>query len=318
MKKILLFLMLSVTVTETSFGQNNSTAEYNISMKAIVPDTCIPQEALRYLESKLTQLLSSAGLADNNSSERFVLTAKVNVVSKDIVSSMPTKISQKLELCIFVGDIIENKVFGCHTFTLSSIGTSESKAYITAFNKLNITNKNLQLLLTDSKIKIAEYYALHNAEIITRANTLASIGNYDEAIFHLVTVPNINNKSFAQCQAAIINIYQKKIDAESSDLLAKATMAWQLNESQEGADKAAIYLADIHPNSTSFIQAKKLQENIAQKLAKIDLREWDFKMKKYLDNQTFKLNAISACKAIGIAYAKQQPKNYIQNIISLW
>ena len=41
-------------------------------------------------------------------------------------------------------------------------------------------------------------------------------------------------------------------------------------------------------------------------------------MKKYEDNQAFKLSIVEACRAIGVAWGQGQPQNVTKTIVRSW
>ena len=129
-----------------------------VSINALIADENIPEEAVRYLENKFKRTLTINGITDNGYAERFVLTAKVDIISKDIVPTIPARISQKIELTLMVGDIVENRLYESHSLSLAGIGTNENKAFVTAFQKFNPQNKEIQSMLTKAKEKIITYY----------------------------------------------------------------------------------------------------------------------------------------------------------------
>ena len=60
-----------------------------ISIHAYVPESEeLPYESHKLLETKLSQIISANGISDNENIVRFILTAKINVISKDIVASI--------------------------------------------------------------------------------------------------------------------------------------------------------------------------------------------------------------------------------------
>ena len=109
---VLILFMLSMT----TFAQ--STDEGRISIQAIMPDGVIPVEASNNLETRMQRMLVSNGFGDNGYVERFVLTAKVDVTSKDVVPSTPARISEKIDVTFFVGDVVENKLYASCTMSL--------------------------------------------------------------------------------------------------------------------------------------------------------------------------------------------------------
>ena len=309
---VLILFMLSMT----TFAQ--STDEGRISIQAIMPDGVIPVEASNNLETRMQRMLVSNGFGDNGYVERFVLTAKVDVTSKDVVPSTPARISEKMDVTFFVGDVVENKLYASCTMSLQGIGTNENKALISAFSRLNPNQKVFAEMLEKAKTKIVDYYTNHCFEEINKARTMASVGNYDEAISRMLAVPNVCSDCHDKCQNAATVFYQQKIDAFGLQLLNMARNAWMKNQSEEGAYEVAQYLDKISPYSSCFAEADKLRSEVSSKLRADEQRAWEMQVREYEDRQNYKRSIVKACRDVGIAWANNQPKSTVKNIIRSW
>ena len=289
-----------------------------ISINALVVDENIPEEATRQLETKLQSALTANGYADNGYTERFVLTAKVNITQKDIASTTPVRISEKMDIILMVGDVVENKNFASVTIQTTGIGINDNKAFISAFHKINGNNPQIQQMLNDAKTKITDYYTVHCPEIIIRAQGLVSKQAFDEAISLLTSVPNLCEDCFIKCQQQSIAIYQQKIDYEATELLEKAKTIWATHQNVDGANKVADIIGQINPQSTHYAQVVSMREIVSAKLNADERRDWDFKMKQYEDKQLFKRSIIDTVKTVGVAWAQHQPSTIYQTIVRRW
>lgn len=290
----------------------------NISIMAQVVDEKIPDEAARQLETKLQSALTANGYADKGYTERFVLTSKVDITQKDVTPTTPARISEKMDITLMVGDVVENKLFASVTIQASGIGTNENKAFISAFRNIKGENPKIQQMLYDAKAKIMDYYTNHCPEIIQRAQGLVAKQSYDEAIAMLVSVPNVCNDCFTQCQQQAGQVYQQKIDAEATALLEKARNVWATNSNTTGANEVADIISQINPKSSNYASVVSLRNTVSAKLQADARRSWDFKMKQYEDNQQFKRSLVDAAKAIGVAWGQHQPTTIYKSIIRHW
>ncbi len=302
-----------------SMAQNNAqTSQGSITINAIVTDDAIPTEAARNLETKLKRALTANGVADNGYAERFVLTAKVDVTSKDIAPTTPARISQKMDVTFMVGDVIENKLYETCTISLSGIGVNETKAYLSAFSKVSPKQKDLLAMIERAKEKIKDFYSNNCGTIIRKAQTLCGMQKYDEAIFILVSVPNVCNDCYQRCQAETERVYIEKINSEGLEWFSLAENVWMEQPDAIGATKVADLISQINPKSSIYNKVEALRKDISAKLAADEKKEWDFRMKKYDDDQQFKRSIVDACKAIGVAFGNGQPKNVTKSIIHRW
>ena len=97
-KYIFIFSIFCVLKLHAQINVNDVS---RLTIQAYVPsNTEIPNEAVELLRTKLSQIVTMNGIADNEYCKRFILTAKINVVSKDIVLGPPQRISQKLEIIL--------------------------------------------------------------------------------------------------------------------------------------------------------------------------------------------------------------------------
>ena len=315
MYKLYLLICLTFAISNASYA---ATDDSRISINALVADETIPSEAVGILENKLVMALTANGFADNGYAERIVLTAKTDVVSKDIVPSTPAKVSQKVAVTFIVGDIVENKVYAAYTTTATGIGNNDMKAFVSAFTKISPRQAGLQDMLAEAKTKIIDYYKTNSDAIIINAQALAAMQKYDEAIFRLMSVPNIYNKSYKDCQSAAVAIYQQKMNDEAEKLLVKAKNIWASSPNDTGAQQVAGIISKINPKADNYQSVETFRKQVEDKLQDDAKREWDFQMKQYEDNQAFKRNIVSACRDIGVAYGKNQPRNVIRTIINGW
>jgi len=315
MKHTLLILLslfvISVVKAETDEGR--------VSINIVQPEgNGFPEEANRYLATKMQQMVTANGMADNGLNERFVLTAKVNVLQKDIVPSTPARISEKLEITFLVGDIEENKLYETVALEVSGIGTNETKAAMAAFQQIKTANPNIASFLANAKEKIVSFYADNCESIIKRAQTLAGTQKYDEAIYMLMSVPNVCSECYERCLSAVKPIYQSKIDNQAQLTINKAKALWTADRTETGASQALQLVASVSPQSSLYPQVEALYKEISKKLSDDEQREWEMQVRQYEDSQRFKQSVVKACRDIGVAWGQNQPKTVYKNIIRWW
>lgn len=298
MRKIILLLALIVPLV--SFGQQVDADR--ISIDAVMPDNKdIPEEALRNLEGKLQSLVAAQGVADR-STDRFLITATIDITSKDVTPTAPPKVSLKMDVTFIIGDIVEDKIYNTYTMSVAGIGTNEAKAFIAAFQRIKPNNPNLQNFVRASKQRIVDYYSTNCSFIISEAERKAQMGSYDEALTQLVTVPAVCADCYAQCQANSLVVYEQrkqaesdKLDREGRELIRQARSAWSVKHDYECAEKALDLLAKVDPDAPCVAEADKMVEEINEHLRKVEAQQaaaaaarakqqWEFKMRQYEDN----------------------------------
>ena len=117
MKKIAIMIVVVLMAT-MSMAQDYGRIAINVLVPTL-PN--VPEEARAALETKMQQVATQHGLASNGLTDRFVMTAKVNVTSKDVAPTTPVKISQKMEVTLFIGDVIDNNVYESVVLSVAGI-----------------------------------------------------------------------------------------------------------------------------------------------------------------------------------------------------
>ena len=280
MKKVFVVFTLFVAGTICSFGQTDQ-----LYISVVQPERSeISAEAGKQLERKMTQLLTANGISSQDANNRFVITAKVDITSKDILPSTPQRISEKMDLTFLIGDVVENKIFETITISLIGIGINENKAFIAAINQVKPQKAELTEFLARAKNKIVEYYAVRCSQIIQQAQKLASGNEYDEAIYQLMQIPDICDCA-KECQDLMIEYTIKRNDAIAAQLYNEAKVRWAASPTQQGASEVADIIAKIPVNTSSESKVNSLINTINKKLRDDEKRQWNFKMKQYNDAQ---------------------------------
>ena len=94
MKYKFILLLVLLLCGKQDFAQSQSN---NIYISVVQPQRDdISQEAAEQLETKMHQLIAANGIVDSDPNGRFVITAKAEVLSKDIIGGAPQRISQKI------------------------------------------------------------------------------------------------------------------------------------------------------------------------------------------------------------------------------
>ena len=282
MKKTAFYCLLFVFLATYVHAETSDVGR--VTMKAYMPDReNIPPESKKLIQTKLSQLITDNGIADNDSFNRFVLTAKVIVISKDIVAGLPQRISQKIDVTLMIGDVIEDKVYESVTIPVLGIGQSEEKAFMAAFKNIKPSNNELRAFMERGKEKIVAYYQDHCEEILKEAKSLASQQEFSQAIYTLSLVPNVCSECYEACLSLSSDIYIQMIDAEGTSLLNQAKAVWADLPDKRGAEEAVSLLSQINFAASCQPQVNALMKEITTQMKKIDQREWTFKMQQYRD-----------------------------------
>lgn len=316
MKRIIFVMLLMMGCFSYMIAQSGA----NVSFCVYMPkNTEIPDAALQFLENQLENIVTQNGTADLVVCDRFILTAKVDVLQKDIVVGPPQRISQTLSITLQVGDVVDNKLFASTSLTAVGIGTNLTKSYIEAFKQIRKNDKQIADFLERAKGNVVQYYQQHCESIYAEAQGLAKRQQYDEAIYRLACVPDIGTDCYAHCQNAMMQIWQTRTNSEGRRLLKLARTAWAQSQDETGAEEAANYLRQIDPAADCQEEVSKLISDITAKIKQDEERAWQFQLRQYNDRvrqerevarneQELKRMGIQAAKEVAIAFAHSQPK----------
>lgn len=316
--KNLIFILLSVLSINNLKAQVSTDANRIILNSLVLDkDNKIPEEAKTQLLSKLTQISTKSGMGGNSLTQRFLIAAKINIQTKDIIAGPPQMIVINSEIVFFIGDVETNQVFASYSISAKGVGGNENKALISSIQNINVNSSPLLDFTQTGKNKIIQYFAEQCDYIIKRAQTKAEQQLFDESIYDLMQVPEVCQSCFMKCLSAAQPIYKKKIDRDGEMKLNQARSKWNANQNRQGAEDAASILSSIEPESASYKNAVTLSETIRVKIEGIDKRNWDFKMKKYDNAVNLESHRIESIRQSAIAYYQNLPKTIIYNHI-IW
>jgi hypothetical protein len=310
---ILIILCLGAYAQNTA-GKSDDAAR--ITLAAFVPQQIdnMPVAARSLLANKLSQVVTQNGLGGKASNERFILTANINVLTKDFTPTSPPMEALTLDITFYIGDGIEGTKFSSVSTTVKGVGDNETKAYLSALKNLKTNDPAYQTFIETGKTRIMEYYNSKCDFIIKDALTLASQNKCEEAIYRLTSIPDICKVCYDKCMEAVPKIYKQQIDRECKLKLTEASTIWAANQNLEAANEAALILSTIEPDATCFGEVKVLSNKIASRVKELDAREWKYVLKE----QAQESERIKAIRDIGVAYGNGQPKSITYNVYGWW
>ncbi|WP_192821989.1 hypothetical protein [Rufibacter sp. LB8] len=327
MKRFITALLLFVAFYTNAQVQPKLDDFGRIVLNTYISDKAsLPQESKQLLQNKLNQIATAYGMGGSSANPRFILTASINIGTKDIIAGPPQMVAQNVDITFFIGDAIEDKIFSNSTVSLKGVGTNENKAFIDALKKINPKNKNLALLIEEGKNKIIAYYNTQCDFITEDAKALSNQGKYQEAIYKLSLVPEVCKECYFNSLSNSAVIYQKLIDAEGKEKLTQAKALWASNQNYGGAEKALELTIQINPSSSSYPDVAPLIKSIQTKLASDDRERFRLQERQAQRNhQLTIINAreqsetertrITAYRDIAVKYAEKQPKAVYYNRI---
>jgi hypothetical protein len=298
-------LIAVMLISVFTFAQNNSKEGNpdNIILSPFIPAAAeeIPQIAVKNLENKLSRIVTSNGLGAG-SNQRFIISANVNVLTKDITPTAPPMHAYTLDVTFYIGDGIDGKLFSTTSITLKGVGETDTKAYISALKNIKENNPDFKSFIATGKQKILDYYRTNCDLILKEAKTYSSTNDYERSIASLMAVPMANTACYNKALDESLSNYKKMIDRDCKIKLNEANAIWSAGQSYESASSAAAVLASVDPDASCFSEVKTLYSSIKSRVTEIDTREWNYVLKDRLQES----ERIKAIQAIGVAYGSNQ------------
>ena len=307
MKKIIFFALALICIC---YGTAQTTFKSTLALQVVVEDLVEPFPAAgkAQMQSKLTNIITKNGLQSSNWQNQFFITAVVIPQTKSILPGPPTQIAAVMDVVFYIGDSYNEVIFSSTTLTIKGVGTTEAKCYLNALNNIKINSSELAKFVNDGKAKIIAYYNEKAPEILKKAQTLANMQVFDEAIWELTTIPS-ECKYYEQALSMSVEIYKDMLKYQCYQNLAMAKSAWVSNYDKDGAIEASQYLSLIYPDSGCYEEANTLYSEIKSRMRE----DYDFEMKKYNDSVVLEKELINAAKEIGVAFGENQ-KSHDTNI----
>lgn len=292
-----------------------------ITLNSYIPEELnLPPQAMNLLENKLNQVSTYYGMGGYSIDGRFVIMAVINVISKDIIAGPPQMVAQNFEVTLYIGDAIENQLYSSATIPLKGVGKNENESLINGIKSINQRNASIKAALEEGKEKIIAYFGSNCDFIIRKALALSVQGEYDEAIYNLISVPEVCKECYFKCMDNLEVIHREKINKDCETKYNKAKALWAVAKNKTNAFEIADIIATIDPLSDCIDNVNILVSNINSTLREQERQEWEWKMKVYNDNLKFReadvdieKMRIDAYRQIGVEQAKHIKRLKIKN-----
>ncbi|KAA5535102.1 hypothetical protein F0919_10955 [Taibaiella lutea] len=276
----------------------------------------IPLECRNSMELKLIQIANYKNIGSVSVNPRFIITAAINTLSKNILSTAPTMIALDLEITFFIGDGQQGKIFATTSKYVKGVGTNETKAFMDAIKHIRPEDSALQAFVIEGREHVFDYYKTKCDQVLNEADLLIAANKYKEAVYNLMLVPEECTKCFERCLQRVREIVPQKAHFNCEKLLLKAKAQWVASLDERGADSAAATLAlideDINPECDK--QIKTFITEISSTIKQRNNREWDYKEKSQEAKLDVANEMIKSYRDMASDYAKNNPPPQTYNI----
>lgn len=235
-------------------------AQNDITIGLVMPDEEIDgvkPDAYQLLQSKLESMLTSVGVSAFGGD--FVMYPTVNIIEENLVEGgIKNFFKVKIELNLNVANLTTKTLFSSESWLISGFAERvRSMAVRNAFSQLKGNDPRFKTFIEKTKQKICAYYEANKAEIFSRATTLASSGEYEEAVAILSSYPSQVN-GYDEAQKLLHKIYVDQIDANAAKILNEARAAFATKQYAQAVNLAA----QIDPDSSHYPEATDIINNV--------------------------------------------------------
>lgn len=282
-----------------------------IALSIVMPENVdgLDISQLSKLETKITQIVSNAGLAATGFNNNFVIYPKFAIYETNVIEGgMQNIIVVSCEVSLFIKQVDNNVIFSSVSKNLKGSGANKITALNNAISKIQTNDEKYKSFVESGKEKIIEYYESKCSDIIANSEGMVNMQNYEQALGLLLSVPEE-----VSCYKLV---QEKSIEAYKAYQRQKCIVQLQDAKTQMAANNyggALNVLSQIDPSTTCFKESQMLVNNAAVKIDIEDKKQWDLKMKIYNDNVALEKQRINAIKDIAAAYYNSRPKtvNYM-------
>ncbi len=294
MKRITTIITILLLAGTMASGQSNlgKTDDLGrLAIAALVPDEAgLPAGTQRMLQNKMMQIATQNGLSAMEERAQFAMVPMISIISQDVTPTAPPQVALTVELSLLIVDAVSQNIFSQTSLQLKGVGNTEERAYAQALRNLNPRHGQFRGFVEAGKERIVEYYNSNCDVIISGSEALAAQQQYEEALFLLMSVPDISRECFHQCMTLSAEIYSRYADQKCQEHLSGAKAAWAAKE----LDQVAFHLSNITPDMECYDQAAELTSVVTSAVEAEGAGSWNFKMKMYddkIDLQRLKIEA---------------------------
>lgn len=262
----------------------------------------MPEASMSVLENALKRVATQTGINSGLEWSQFVLTAKVDILDRQVVPGPPTQIVNNLGLTLYIVDMYNKQIFSSEYIEIDGVGTNETKSFTDAFRRVNASNAKVGQIISSGKKKVLDYYDRQYPNILNEAKRKADMQQYEEALALASAIP-VCSRGGDEAVAVALDIYTRYLDKVNLMLLNRAKSIWAAGQDPAAAAMAAEMLADIDPEAGCYREAQSLMKEIKSQMRS----DIDFEMReKYKDQVKLENDRIAAIRAIGVAYGNGQ------------
>lgn len=249
--------------------------ERNIAITPLLPaEVDIPESLRPMLQQKLLQIATTNGFGSE--SDDFILTANVMVLEKTAVPTVPPQINLTLEVSLYVINRLEKVIVAEKSVQIGGIDKTENSAYTQALKQLNPRKSEIRSFMTSAREKIVEYYTEKLPALLSKAQSLADMGDTDEALAVLSTIPEVV-PDYPLVAELMSEFYLESLDTQCAGILREAQGKLAVKNYEDALD----LLVTVDPLSSHFQEAGQMIDSIRSVISAEEARQHEMEWQLY-------------------------------------
>jgi hypothetical protein len=298
-KNRLFFLILFI-----SSLYNTSLAQISADDDRIVIIPYLPEQVFDLsktvstnLYTKMAGAITKNGMSGEGLHNRFIMSAVLNVLQKDVTATAPPMHVIDFELSLFVGDGVDGVLFASTSKSMKGVGRNETAAYIMALNNLDVNSKEIKNLIEQGKSRIVQYYNDKCEIIIRESKTKANQDQFDEAIYALLEIPSVVSDCYQKAMDEAVRIHKLKLEKEC-----QTNISFARGEMMQGNWSAAIQtISGYTPDLSCYSEVSKLLDQIETERCSVEIGKasaaWSARDVNNAAYHLARVSASSSCKS---------------------
>lgn len=293
-----------------------------VALSVVMPENVDGLDAsqLSKLQTKITQIVTSAGLAATGYDQNFVIYPRFAIYEDNVVEGGMQSIHVvKAELGLFIEQVESGILFSSATYPLTGSGEDLHGGITNAISKISVRSPDLLAFVAEGKQKILAYYAERCDDIIAQADMLVKADRFQQALAELLTIPEELEPCYQRIQDKVVYVYNAYQAQRCAELMQDARAFYSGLKYTEALN----VLADVDPTSNCAGESKTLMANIQAKMAE-DQRRALAAQKPPTTSQnssspskkpTAQKTPIKGAKEVAYSYYSAQPRKTTYKLI---
>ncbi|MBP6000028.1 MAG: hypothetical protein KA534_06180 [Sediminibacterium sp.] len=289
--KFVFALLLFSCVTKNSFSQKTFQIGRQLILTTCVIDknNKLTSNIKNILEAKLKKITGFSNINESNPLNRFILAAKVNLLTNGLTPGPPQKYVQNVQILVYIGDVETNTIYASTEVLAKGIGLNFNDAMLNIVSNINFDNEKITGFVNEGKSNILLYYKNQCDLIYKKAKLLAKNKHEDEAIYTLLQIPEASEMCYKNSLELIDEIYKSKINQEANKLFLRAKIIWASSSDKNGAVEVSKLLSSIEESAACYGDVLLFIDKINKKLFLDEKDRRDFIKKKYSDSTSLEI-----------------------------